>query len=113
MRLRWHAPVRSRPKPAAGKPGRSAPRARSRAPWPAIGSFLDGGYGQITLGAIPYSSLRHTAIANDGHNMLMALVRRPGETLHDLLSRLDRALPAALEEQEYVSELESPRSGER
>lgn len=74
-------PLRSRPKVAVRKSGRSAPRARRSTPWPTIERFLDAGYGQITLGAIRYSSLRYTAIANDGHEMLVALVRRRGETI--------------------------------
>jgi len=35
-------------------------------------------------------------VANDEHNMLVALVRRPGETLHHLLDRLDQALGPAI-----------------
>lgn len=41
--------------------------------------------------------------------MRVALVRRPGETLRQLMSRLDAALPDALEEQKYVDEINSPR----
>jgi hypothetical protein len=39
--------------------------------------------------------LRYTAVASDQNNMLVALVRRPGETLHQLLDRLEQALDPA------------------
>jgi ribosome assembly protein YihI (activator of Der GTPase) len=40
--------------------------------------------------------------------MLVALVRNRGETLHQLLDRLDRALGPALEDQIYVDEINGP-----
>lgn len=100
-------PVRSRPKVVARKARRPAPAVGTLAstPWPVIGKFLGFGSGQSTLGAIPYSSQHHTATANDGHDMLVALVQRPGETLYKFLSRLDRALLRALEKRIYVNEL--------
>lgn len=74
-----------------------------------IEEFLACGDGTISLGAISHSpSLRYTAIANDEHNMLVALVRRSGETLHELLDRLDAALGPAIEEQQFVDEINSP-----
>jgi len=83
---------------------KAASATRLRFPWPVL---------LVTLGAIPYSSLHHTAIANDGHEMLVALVRRPGETLHRLLNRLDRALLRAVEKRIYVSELYSTATDAR
>jgi len=47
-------------------------------------------------------------VANDEHNMLVALVRSRGETLHRLLDRLEQALGPALEEQIYVDEINGP-----
>ena len=47
-------------------------------------------------------------MANDEHNMLVALVRRRRETLHQLLDRLEQALGPALEEQVYVDEINEP-----
>jgi hypothetical protein len=44
--------------------------------------------GQISIGAI--SPIPCAAIANDEHNMLAALMRRPEETLQQLLERLDQ-----------------------
>lgn len=62
--------------------------------------------GDITLGAIAYhSTLRYTAVVSDQHNMLVALVRRSGETLHQLLDRLESALGPALEDQIILDEI--------
>lgn len=77
-------------------------------PWATIEEFLDAEEGTICLGAINHSSLGYTAVASDEHNMLVALVRRRGETLHQLLDRLERALEPALEEQIYVDEINEP-----
>jgi hypothetical protein len=49
----------------------------------------------VLLGSASIASLGYTAVASDEHNMLVALVRRPGETLHELLDRLERALGPA------------------
>ena len=54
------------------------------------------------------SSLGYTAVASDQHNMLVALVRRPGETLHHLLDRLEQALGPAIEDQLFVDEINGP-----
>jgi len=77
-------------------------------PWPTIEEFLDSEEGTISLGAISHSSLGYTAVANDEHNMLVALVRRRRETLQQLLDRLEQALGPALEEQIYVDEINEP-----
>jgi hypothetical protein len=90
---------------------RRAPSVRKPAastPWPTIEEFLDSGEGDITLGAINHSSLRYTAVACDGHDMLVALVRSRRETLHQLLDRLEQALGPALEEQIYIDEINEP-----
>jgi heme oxygenase len=57
------------------------------------------------LGSIGVSSLGYTAIASDHSNMLVALVRGPTETLHQLLDRLEAALGPALDDQVYVDEI--------
>jgi ribosome assembly protein YihI (activator of Der GTPase) len=54
------------------------------------------------------ATLGYTAVASDQHNMLVALVRRSGETLHQLLDRLENALGPALEEQIFVDEINGP-----
>ena len=74
-------------------------------PWPTLEAFLDTEEGNITLGAINHSALGYTAIASDEHNMLIALVRQDGETLHQLLDRLERALAPAIDDQLFVDEI--------
>jgi len=103
-------PARTRRKTAAPKRPRasSAPKRGASTPWTTIEEFLDTGEGDITLGAINHSSLRYTAVATDHHNMLVALVRGRGETLHQLLDRLEQALGPALEDQIYVDEINGP-----
>ena len=45
------------------------------------------------------------AIANDGHNSLAMLKRRNGETLQQLLIRLDQAIAKAADGGEYTDEI--------
>jgi ribosome assembly protein YihI (activator of Der GTPase) len=40
--------------------------------------------------------------------MLVALVRRSGETLHQLLDRLERGLGPAIEDQVFIDEINPP-----
>jgi ribosome assembly protein YihI (activator of Der GTPase) len=105
MRIRSKTGGRKR-RPASS--ARKQPRRAASTPWPIIEEFLDTGEGDITLGAINHSSLRYTAVATDHHNMLVALVRDRGETLHQLLDRLEQALGPALEDQIYVDEINRP-----
>lgn len=67
-----------------------------------IESLVDG-EGQITLGAL--YPIRCVAIANDGHNSLAMLVRRDGETLTQLLIRLDAAIAKAYDEDKLTDEV--------
>ena len=66
-----------------------------------------GGDGQIAIGSI--GPIACAAVANDEHNMLAALVRRPEETLQQLLERLDRAVQLALEDEIFTDEINAPR----
>lgn len=51
-------------------------------------------------------------MANDDHQMLAALKRRPGETLIQLLVRLDAAVHLALEEEQFTDEInDRPSNG--
>ncbi|MFZ1907332.1 MAG: hypothetical protein WAU56_18275 [Steroidobacteraceae bacterium] len=59
----------------------------------------------MSLGSIGIASLGYTAVASDEHNMLVALVRRSGETLHQLLDRLEQALGPAIDDQVFVDEI--------
>jgi len=89
---------------------RAAPsKAAASTPWPTIEAFLDSEEGDISLGSIAYHpSLGYTAVASDEHNMLVALVRRSGETLHQLLDRLEQALGPAIDEQIFIDEINAP-----
>ncbi len=62
--------------------------------------------GQITVSAI--HPLRCVAIANDGHNSLAMLVRRDGETLAQLLIRLDAAIAIAYDANTPTDEVSVP-----
>ena len=85
-------------KPAAPKPTGSTP-------WPTLEGFLDSEEGSVSLGSLGIASLGCTAVASDEHNMLVALVRRSGETLHQLLDRLEQALGPAIDDQVFVDEI--------
>lgn len=69
---------------------------------PTLEQFLAGD-GQISIGTIRPISC--AAVASDQHNMLAALVRRPGETLQQLLERLDRAVQLALDQEIFTDEI--------
>ena len=99
--------TRTRAKPGASKRRRASSTRKSgpSTPWPTIEEFLNAELGTVSLGAINDASLGYTAVASDEHNMLVALVRNRGETLHQLLDRLEKALGPALEDQIYVDEI--------
>ena len=52
--------------------------------------------------------VRSAAVASDGDQMLAALVRRPRESLEELLTRLDEALERRWEDEELVDEINGP-----
>jgi hypothetical protein len=100
------------------KPNPSAPRGVTTTPasstsqfLPTLEEFVIHGEGQIAIGAI--RPIACAAIANDEHNMLAALVRRPGETLQQLLERLDQALRLALDDEIYTDEINLPARSSR
>ena len=62
--------------------------------------------GEITIGVL--SPVGCVAIATDGHNTLAMLKRRRGETLAQLLARLDQAIDKALTEDVYTDEINPP-----
>jgi hypothetical protein len=72
-----------------------------RLPLPHIAEFIEDG--EITLGQM--HPVGCVAIANDGHNTLAMLVRRDGETMAQLLTRLDQAIAKALDEDIYTDEI--------
>lgn len=61
------------------------------------------GGGEITVGASDAGEC--WATANDGHNSLAMLVRREGETLNELLKRLDQAIAKASDSGNVVDEV--------
>lgn len=78
---------------------------------PTLEEFVIHGDGQIAIGAI--KPIACAAIANDEHNMLAALVRRPDETLQQLLERLDRAVQLALDDEVFTDEINTPLPSSR
>jgi hypothetical protein len=70
--------------------------------WSQIEWLVDGA-GEITIGR--FGRIRCAAVASDGHDALAMLVRRPGESLEDLLARLDEAIRLAVEEDTYTDEI--------
>ena len=61
--------------------------------------------GEITVGVL--RPVGCVATATDGHNCVAMLVRRRGETLAQLLTRLDQAIDKALTEDIYTDEINS------
>jgi len=64
---------------------------------------LLNGEGSVTLGAI--GPVGCAAVASDGNNCLAMLVRYAGESLEDLLTRLDEAIRAAVEDEVLTDEI--------
>ena len=64
--------------------------------------------GEITVGML--DSVGCVAVATDGHNTLAMLKRQPGETLEQLLTRLDQAIERAWTEEIYTDEINPPVS---
>ena len=62
-------------------------------------------FGEITVGN--KYLIGGVAVASDEHNALAMLVRRDGETLAQLLTRLDQAVAKALGEDIYTDEINS------
>ncbi len=96
-----------RRKPVSRRSGRRVePRPASqpdpvRLPLPHIEELIE--FGEIMVGnKYPIGGV---AIASDEHNALAMLVRRDGETLAQLLSRLDQAVAKALDEDIHPDEI--------
>jgi hypothetical protein len=76
---------------------------RSTASLGHLQAFLDDTRGQITLGEIP--PIRRAALAAQGKKVRVALVGRDGETIAQLLERLDSALGKAMAEDAVIDEV--------
>jgi hypothetical protein len=107
---------------AAGRGKRTGPASRGvRTPasasgghtaWlPAIEEYVSDLKGQISVGAI--GPIACAAVASDPHGMPVALVRQPGESVKELLERLDRHLRVALDHDEYTDEINPPLPSRR
>jgi hypothetical protein len=70
--------------------------------------FLIAGNGETTIGRA--GAVRCAATAADEEQCLAMLVRRPGETLSELLQRLDAAIAEAYENNVYIDEINAPPS---
>ena len=66
-------------------------------------SFLDNTRGQITIGEIP--PIRRAALAAQGKKARVALVCRNGETVAQLLERLDTALGKVMADDSVIDEV--------
>ena len=71
-------------------------------PWPNIEELIDNG-GNVSIGDIP--PVPCAAVAADESTMLAALLRREGESLIELLGRLDEAIGKAFDEEFYTDEI--------
>ena len=73
--------------------------------WPTLPNIecLIDGEGDITVGRA--GPIHCAAIACDEHQALAQLVRRDGETLAQLLLRLEAALEKAIEEEIFIDEI--------
>jgi hypothetical protein len=71
---------------------------------PNIAELID--YGEITIGVV--RPVGCVAVANDDNNCLAMLVRRHGETLAQLLTRLDLAIAKAFTEDIFTDEINPP-----
>ena len=74
-----------------------------------IAQLIDDG-GQVSVGQL--YPIPCAAVANDDHDCLAMLQRRPGETLRQLLQRLDAAIASARDNGIRIDEI-NPRSPSR
>ena len=71
-------------------------------PWPYLQGLIDAD-GSFVIGRV--DPIPCAAIASDDHVMYAAPVRRDGETLTQLLDRLDAALAKAFATDDYTDEI--------
>lgn len=83
----------------------SPPDTAARLPLAHIAALIDNG-GQLTLGAL--YPIKCVAVATDDHNCLAMLQRRPGESLQQLLERLDAAIDHAWATNDFNDEINPP-----
>lgn len=78
--------------------------------WVHIQALIETG-GQIMIGTI--APIRGAAVAHNGTKTLAMLKRRPGELIHELLTRLDGAIGTAKSTGSCVDEINVPSSDTR
>jgi len=71
-------------------------------PWPNLQALIDD-EGSFVVGYV--SPIPCAAIASDEHNMLAALVSHRGESLPELLNRLEAAVAKAYDDEIYTDEI--------
>ena len=67
-----------------------------------ITELIESG-GQISIGRL--APIQCAAVASDDHNCLAMLRRQPGETLFQLLTRLDEAIERAWNDDFFTDEI--------
>ena len=92
-------------KPARVQPARSRVSDTRKGFLPNIAELIDSG-GQISVGGI--GPIKCAAVANDEDQCYAMLQRRPGETLQQLLERLDAAIDTAISTEEPIDEINTP-----
>ena len=75
-----------------------------------IAELIDDG-GQISIGQL--HPIPCAAVANDDDECYAMLRRRPGETLHQLLHRLDAAIATARDSGIHIDEINPPSPSRR
>ncbi len=95
-----------RPPPRSRKPARRVKREfKPSSAWPHIEEFLESG-GNIEIGSV--RPMGYVAVASDEHNMLAALTRNTGETLMELMQRLEAAVDLAVNHDTFTDEINGP-----
>jgi hypothetical protein len=94
--------ARRRPAAPRARPRRGVTAADPTSPWPHLQGLIDDA-GSFVIGRI--DPIPCVAVASDAHIMYAALVRRDGETLTQLLDRLDAALAKAFATDDYTDEI--------
>lgn len=87
---------------SAAKGGVAKTRTSAADAFPHIEQLIEDG-GQITIGEL--DPIACAAVANDEHNTLAMLRRRPRETFAQLLARLDLAVGLAYVEDVFTDEI--------
>jgi hypothetical protein len=95
-----------RRKPAVPDPECSmSPQVANDTALPYLSKFIE--YGKITVGQM--EPVGGVAIASEGRRTYVMLKRREGETLDQLMTRLDQAIAKVVQEGTFTDEINAPR----